>query len=71
MHVDDSKIAATWLLLRPTKDGIISCLEALDHDGNTVLTVFGQRTEGQRELAAWREVLQAATGQSINEEALA
>ena len=71
LHVDDSKIAATWLLLRPTRDGIVSCLECLDALGHTVLTVFGQRVEGEAELPGWREVLQAATGKTINDEVMA
>ena len=71
LHVDDSKIAATWLLLRPTRDGIVSCLECLDALGHTVLTVFGQRVEGEAELQGWREVLQAATGKTIYDEVMA
>ena len=71
MHIDDSKIESTWLLLRPTRDGIVSCLECLDAFGHTVLTVFGQRTEGQAELAAWRDVLQAATGKTVQDEVMA
>ncbi|QJQ52371.1 hemin transport protein HemS [Vitreoscilla sp. C1] len=71
MHLDDAKIATTWLVLRPTTDGLISCIEALDEQGHTVLSVFGQRVEGQAELSSWRQVLQNVTEQTISEESLA
>lgn len=70
LHVNDDAIESTWLLLRPTADGIVSCLECLDAQGNTVLSLFGQRVEGETELESWREVLQDATGHAIAEGAL-
>ncbi len=65
LHLDDSAVYSTWLVLRPTQDGIVSCIDCLDREGNSVLTIFGQRVEGQAELEAWRNVLQQSTGHSI------
>ena len=70
MHLDDSKIDSTWLVVRPTSDGLVSCLDALNADGQSVWSVFGQRVEGQAELASWRLLLQKVTGQTIAEEQL-
>lgn len=68
LHLDDTGIASTWLVLRPTKDGIVSCLECLDQNGQTIISIFGQRLEGQPELDTWREVLAMSTGHTIANE---
>lgn len=68
LHLDDVGITSAWLVLRPTSDGIVSCLECLDADGKSVVSIFGQRTEGQPELAAWREVLNISTGKNIQDQ---
>lgn len=65
LHLDDTGVASTWLVLRPTKDGIVSCLECLDQNGQTIISIFGQRLEGQAELDTWREVLAISTGHTI------
>ncbi|MDO4998482.1 MAG: ChuX/HutX family heme-like substrate-binding protein, partial [Neisseria sp.] len=56
MHFKDDEVAETWLTRRDTEDGGITCLEAFDADGKSVLQIFGKRKEGEREMAAWREL---------------
>ncbi len=57
LHVNDLAISEVWVVFRPTKDGIVSCIEAFDEQGDIVLTLFGERQEGQPEQSAWRHVL--------------
>lgn len=53
LHLKDRAIAQLWCVKRPTKDGLVTCIEAFDDKGNTIVTIFGQRQEGQAELDAW------------------
>jgi putative hemin transport protein len=65
LHLRDQAIHDVWMVCRPTRDGIVTCLEALDEQGDILLTLFGQRQEGERERASWRQIVESVTGQRI------
>ncbi|NWK78647.1 hemin-degrading factor [Aquitalea sp. LB_tupeE] len=54
LHIQEEAITELWLLRRPTRDGVITSVEAFDGAGDSVLSFFGQRREGEPELPAWR-----------------
>lgn len=56
LHLKDQALAQVWCVKRPTADGIVTCIEGFDEYGASVLTVFGQRMEGTKELAAWQKI---------------
>lgn len=56
LHLKDKSLAQVWCIRRPTKDGIVTCIEGFDQYGESIITIFGERLEGQEELAAWREI---------------
>lgn len=56
LHLKDSAIAQLWCVKRPTKDGLVTCIEAFDDKGNTIATIFGQRQEGQAERESWVKI---------------
>lgn len=58
LHLKDSEISQLWCVKRPTVDGIITCIEGFDKQGTSIFTMFGQRQEGQQELASWRDITQ-------------
>jgi putative hemin transport protein len=68
LHLRDTAIHDVWMVCRPTKDSIVTCLEALDEKGDILLTLFGQRQEGERERAGWRQIVETVTGKRIPEE---
>lgn len=70
LHLQDEGIAEVWMVCRPTKDGLVTCLEAFDANGDIVLTLFGQRLEGEQELSEWRDIVTEVSGQAIPEEAV-
>ena len=41
---------------RPTKDGIVTCIEGFDYQGVSIFSIFGQRIEGTPELQAWQDI---------------
>lgn len=56
LHLKDSAIAQLWCVRRPIDVGYVTCVEAFDDKGQTIITVFGQRTEGNPELPEWVEL---------------
>lgn len=58
LHLNDGALSQVWCVKRPTKDGIITCIEGFDKVGNSIITLFGERLEGQSELLLWRDLCQ-------------
>lgn len=57
LHLNSEHIASSWVVKKPTADGIVSALEVFDKDGEIIVTFFGKRKPGQKELEPWRDVL--------------
>lgn len=57
LHLNSEHIATSWVVKKPTADGIVSALEVFDKDGEIIVTFFGKRKPGQKELTEWRETL--------------
>jgi len=57
LHLNEDKIASTWLVHKPTKDGMVSSIEVFNASGEMIVQLFGKRKPGIPELPAWREVL--------------
>ncbi|WGI21499.1 ChuX/HutX family heme-like substrate-binding protein [Amylibacter sp. IMCC11727] len=57
MHLRQDKVAHAWVVRKPSKDGIVTSLEAFDAEANNFCMMFGERGEGNAELDPWREIL--------------
>ena len=57
LHLKDKALAQVWCVKRPTKDGIVTCIEGFDRYGVSVFSIFGQRIEGTSELKEWQSVV--------------
>ncbi|WP_296240436.1 ChuX/HutX family heme-like substrate-binding protein [Psychrobacter sp. UBA6739] len=57
LHLKDKALAQVWSVKRPTKDGIVTCIEGFDGHGVSIFSVFGQRIEGTPELEAWQQIV--------------
>ncbi len=57
LHLKDNALAQVWCVKRPTKDGIVTCIEGFDNHGTSVFSLFGQRLEGTPELEAWQAIV--------------
>lgn len=62
LHLQDKKIAETWITRKPTKDGHVTSLELFAEDGTQIAQLYGQRTEGQPEQEMWRQQLEELAG---------
>ncbi|WP_180957575.1 hemin-degrading factor [Neptunicoccus cionae] len=57
MHLRQDHVAHAWIVRKPSKDGIVTSLEAFDENGQSFFLMFGERGEGNAELEGWRAIL--------------
>ena len=57
LHVKEDKIASSWIVRKPTVDGIVSSLEIFNEKGDNVALFFGKRKPGFAEDEKWRGIL--------------
>lgn len=55
LHVDETGIHQTWLVRKPTIDGIVTAIEIYDKTGEIIVQFFGQRKPGIPEDANWTQ----------------
>ncbi|MBQ0330450.1 hemin-degrading factor [Providencia rettgeri] len=53
LHIIENGIAECWVTRKPTKDGFVTSLEVFDTQGNQIIQMYGQRTEGTPEQDEW------------------
>lgn len=57
LHLDMSKIAQTWVVRKPTEDGMVTALEVFNEMGEIIVQFFGKRKPGIPELQEWRDLV--------------
>jgi len=57
LHLREDRIAATWVVKKPTADGVVTSVELFDAEGGTMAMFFGERKPGKPELADWRALV--------------
>ncbi|RAK69808.1 hemin-degrading factor [Hymenobacter edaphi] len=57
LHLKLEDVAQTWLVKKPTADGVVHSLELYDAQGRNLLLFFGKRKPGIPEQQAWRELI--------------
>jgi putative hemin transport protein len=58
LHLREDNIYDTWVVRKPTDDGIVTSLELFDSEGQAIAMFFGERKPGTPELESWRNTLQ-------------
>jgi len=58
LHLRTDHLAEIWAVRKPTADGHVTSLEALDAKGEMVIQFFGKRKEGVAERAEWRTIME-------------
>ena len=53
LHLRRDKIAHSWVVKKPTKDGIVTSVELFDNNKDMIGQIFGLRKPGQKELTDW------------------
>lgn len=57
LHLRNDLISESYVLIKPTDDGVVTSLELYDTDGELAITFFGKRKPGIPELQEWRDVI--------------
>ena len=57
LHLNLEGVAETWIVRKPTKDGIVTSLELFDENGDLIVYFFGERKPGKAELESWRDMI--------------
>lgn len=57
LHLRTDLIVETWVVKKPTEDGIVTSLEVFDKNGEIMAQFFGERKPGKPELEAWRHIV--------------
>lgn len=58
LHLRTDLIAQTWVVKKPTVDGMVTSVEIYDAKGELMAQFFGERKPGKPELLAWRHIVQ-------------
>ena len=53
LHLRLDHIAETWMVKKPTADGLVHSIEVFDSEGNLIVQFFGKRKPGSPELPEW------------------
>lgn len=69
MHLRTDHLAEIWAVRKPTVDGNVTSLEALDAKGEMVIQFFGKRKEGNAERDDWRTIMENLARLDITEAA--
>jgi putative hemin transport protein len=57
LHLQTRSIAQSWIVRKPTADGVVTSLELYDAAGGTIAQFFGERKPGIPERSDWRALL--------------
>lgn len=66
LHLREDHIAHSWIVEKPTEDGIVTSLEIFDENKNNIATFFGARKPGVPELETWRSVVSELRNEYVN-----
>ncbi len=65
LHLREDHIAQSWIVEKPTEDGIVTSLEIFDKDNNNIVTFFGVRKPGIPELESWKDLMSELRSESV------
>lgn len=57
LHLDMDGIAESWIVRKPTTDGIVTSIEVFDKAGELIVQFFGKRKPGIPELPEWQSLV--------------
>ena len=61
MSLHQDRIGSSWVVRKPTRDGVLTSLEIFDRSGQLMVQFFGAREPGTLERQTWRNILSELT----------
>ena len=65
LHLRENAITQTWIVRKPTTDGIVTSLELFNAKNELICSLFGARKPGIPELESWREIVRDISQKSV------
>lgn len=62
LHLRETAIAQSFIVKKPSVDGIVTSLEIFDDKGEMIVQFFGKRKPGNPELESWRTLVNQIAG---------
>lgn len=62
LHVREDLINRSWVVRKPTNEGVVTSLEMYNAGGEQIALVFSKRKDYKEEAEAWRDVLKELPG---------
>lgn len=59
LHLREDAISESWVVRKPTRDGIVTSLELFDRAGSCFVQFFGERKPGNEERSDWRATIES------------
>ena len=66
LHLREDHIAHSWIVQKPTIDGVVTSLEIFDQDGNSIVSFFGERKPGKPELQGWKNIINEISSEKVS-----
>lgn len=63
LHAREEAITSSWVVRKPTDDGMVTALECYNAQGEQLIQLFGKRKPGTPELESWRELIADLEGE--------
>jgi putative hemin transport protein len=63
LHLDESRISRSFIVRKPTEDGLVTSVEVFNEKGDLIVTLFGKRKPGNPELLGWRDIVKEVEGE--------
>lgn len=57
LHLRETAITTSWVVYKPTEDGMVTSVEVFDAQGAMIVQFFGKRKPGIPELEEWRSIV--------------
>lgn len=57
LHLREDHIVESWVVRKPTADGIVTAIEIFDENGKDIAMFFGERKPGVPELVTWQQLV--------------
>ncbi|MDR3679293.1 MAG: ChuX/HutX family heme-like substrate-binding protein [Flavipsychrobacter sp.] len=62
LHLRESSIKQSFIVRKPSVDGIVTSLEVFDEEGEMIVQFFGKRKPGNPELESWTALIDQIAG---------
>ena len=66
LHSRQDRIDSSWVIRKPTRDGVVTSLEIYGSDKQQLAWMFSQRNPGKSEREEWRELLDALESDGVS-----